>query len=127
VFVNTGTGEASQYGASLYVGSAGFTKSSFAVANNVFARTSGTNVVCFVGSCSIGNSAITASVDASAAFAVPAFVRYAQGSAANDFHLVAGDTVARDTGAALTSFFATDKDGVTRPQGGAWDRGPYER
>ena len=102
-------------------------RSSFAVANNVFARTSGTNVVCLVGSCSVGNSAIAAGVDANAAFGMPAFVRYAQESAANDFHLLAGDTVARDTGVALTSFFATDKDGVARPQGGGWDRGPYER
>jgi hypothetical protein len=58
---------------------------------------------------------------------MPAFVRYSQGSATNDFHLTAGDTVARDAGVALTSFFAIDKDGVARPQGGAWDRGPYER
>ena len=127
LFVNTGTGEASQYGAGLYIGAAGFTRSSFAVANNVFARTSGTNVVCLVGSCSVGNSAIAAGVDANAAFGMPAFVRYAQESAANDFHLLPGDTVARDTGVALTSFFATDKDGVARPQGGGWDRGPYER
>ena len=127
VFVNVGTGEASQYGASIYIGTAGFTRSSFAIASNVFARTSGTNVVCLVGSCSIGNGAIASGVDASAAFALPAFVRYAAGSTANDFHLAAGDTVARDTGVSLASFFTTDRDGVARPQGGAWDRGPFER
>jgi hypothetical protein len=127
VFVNAGTGAASSSGATLYIGAAGFTRSSFAIANNVFANTSGTNVVCLVGTCSIGNSAITAGVDANASFAIPAFVRYAQGSATNDFHLLAGDTVARGTGVSLASFFTTDKDGVARPQGGAWDRGPYER
>jgi hypothetical protein len=120
-------GSASSSGASLYVGTAGFTRSSFAIANNVFARGSGTNVVCLVGSCSVGNSAISSGVDANASFAVPAFTRYAQGAATNDFHLLAGDTVARNTGVALASFFTTDKDGVARPQGGAWDRGPYER
>jgi hypothetical protein len=126
VFLNVGTGEASQYGAALWVGP-GIPRSSFAIANNVFARTSGTNVACLGGSCSIGNSAITSAVDANAAFAMPSFVRYAQASATNDFHLLPGDTVAQDTGVALTSFFATDKDGVARPQGGAWDRGAYER
>ena len=101
LFVNTGTGDASQYGASLYIGTAGFTRSSFAVGNNVFARATGTNVVCLVGSCSVGNGAIAAGVDANAAFAMPAFVRYAR-SAAHDFHLVSGDIVARDTGVALS-------------------------
>jgi len=37
---------------------------------------------------------------------------------------VSGDTLARDTGVALTSFFATDKGGVARPQWSGWDRGP---
>jgi chitodextrinase len=122
IFLNAGTGEASQYGAVLWVNVGGFT-----VSNNVFARSSGTNVVCVLGKCSIGNSAIAAGVDANAAFGVPAFVQYTPGSAANDFHLTAGDTVARDTGVSLSSYFAVDKDGVARPQGGGWDRGPYER
>ena len=51
----------------------------------------------------------------------PRFVNYAS----NDFHLSSSDGVARDGGVTL-SYFSTDKDGVTRPQGTAWDIGPYE-
>lgn len=43
-----------------------------------------------------------------------------------DFHLQAGDTVAQDNGTSLSAFFTTDKDGVSRPQGSAWDIGAYE-
>jgi hypothetical protein len=36
------------------------------------------------------------------------------------------DTVARDKGTDLSSYFTTDKAGTTRPQGPAWDIGAYE-
>jgi hypothetical protein len=36
------------------------------------------------------------------------------------------DTVARDKGVNLGAFFNTDKNGVSRPQGVAWDIGAYE-
>lgn len=45
---------------------------------------------------------------------------------ANDYHLAPEDTVARDQGADLSAYFTVDQDGIPRPQGGAWDRGPYE-
>jgi len=32
-----------------------------------------------------------------------------------------------DAGISISSYFATDRDGVTRPVGAAWDIGPYER
>lgn len=38
-----------------------------------------------------------------------------------------GDTVAKDKGVSLSSYFTTDKAGTTRPQGSAWDIGAYER
>jgi len=41
-------------------------------------------------------------------------------------HLQAGDAVATDHGLSLAAYFTTDKDGVTRPQGSAWDIGAYE-
>ena len=41
-----------------------------------------------------------------------------------DFHLQSGSQ-AKDKGIALTGF-ATDKDGIVRPQGSAWDIGAYE-
>ena len=46
-----------------------------------------------------------------------------------DFHILAGSTNAIDRGispSCLTSFFTTDADGTTRPQGSAWDIGAYE-
>jgi hypothetical protein len=49
--------------------------------------------------------------------------------AGNDYHLLATSTAAIDRGISpsyLTSVYTTDKDGVTRPQGSAWDIGAYE-
>lgn len=37
-----------------------------------------------------------------------------------------GDTVAKDTGVSLSSYFTTDRIGTSRPQGPAWDIGAYE-
>lgn len=55
------------------------------------------------------------------------FIRYAQYAVStNDLRLSGSDTVAKDKGAALSSTFAVDKDGVSRPQGSAWDIGAYE-
>jgi len=50
----------------------------------------------------------------------PVFVNYTN----NDFHLQA-TSPAKDRGTTISSF-ATDKDGITRPQGSAWDIGAYE-
>jgi hypothetical protein len=47
-------------------------------------------------------------------------------STTDDFHLQTSDTTAKDTGANLNAYFTTDKDNITRPQGPAWDIGPYE-
>ena len=62
-------------------------------------------------------------VDTSGRTTLPAFVSYSPKSAGNDFHLTAGDTVARDTGLNLASLFTVDADGVSRPQGVAWTAG----
>jgi len=45
-------------------------------------------------------------------------------AAANNLHLVSG-SAAIDRGTSLATF-STDKDGVARPQGAAWDIGAYE-
>ena len=66
-----------------------------------------------------------------------AFVSYTEGQPTTaDFHLTSGAVAAIDTGKDLSSLgssigapdldFATDKDGVARPQGKGWDIGPYE-
>jgi hypothetical protein len=54
------------------------------------------------------------------------FVSYTQFSPNNDYHLLGSDTTFKDQGTSLSSYFTTDKDGVSRPQGSAWDIGPYE-
>lgn len=43
----------------------------------------------------------------------------------SDFHLQSGSPT-RDIGFSLTAYFQTDKEGVSRPQGSAWDIGAYE-
>jgi len=48
-------------------------------------------------------------------------------SEAADFHLTDTATAAIDQGYALPADVPVDKDGVSRPQGPAWDIGPYER
>ena len=50
-------------------------------------------------------------------------------SGTGDFHLSGSDTVAQGNGVDLTStysYLTTDKDGVARPNGSAWDVGAYE-
>ena len=50
-------------------------------------------------------------------------------SGSGDLHLASGDTVAQGNGVDLTStysYLTTDKDGVARPSGSAWDLGAYE-
>jgi hypothetical protein len=62
----------------------------------------------------------------SATTAAPQFVSYTAQGASNDLHLKSTDTVARDAGASFGTSFDADKDSVSRPQGVAWDIGPYE-
>ena len=55
----------------------------------------------------------------------PLFLRYTPSASDNDYHLKQGSPLI-DAGEDLASFFTTDKDDLTRPQGSAWDIGPYE-
>jgi hypothetical protein len=56
----------------------------------------------------------------------PSFTNYVAQSVSSDLHLAAGDTSAKGHGTNLFTFFTTDKDGISRPQGAAWDIGAYE-
>ena len=44
----------------------------------------------------------------------------------SNYKPTAADTVARDAGTNLSTYFATDKSGVSRPKGPEWDIGAYE-
>ena len=42
------------------------------------------------------------------------------------YRLSGNDSVAKNSGKSLSDYFTVDKDGVSRPQGAAWDIGAYE-
>ncbi|MCU0590041.1 MAG: hypothetical protein MUC57_01025 [Desulfobacterales bacterium] len=53
------------------------------------------------------------------------FVKYAPLSASNDFRIVESDTLFKNKGTNMSSFFIVDKNGFARSDG-AWDIGAYE-
>lgn len=56
------------------------------------------------------------------------FKDYKQGEGTNsDYHLSSNDSCARGQGIKLSSHFLIDKDGIIRPQSGAWSIGAYEK
>jgi len=46
--------------------------------------------------------------------------------AEGNVRLSSGDTAAKEMGTDLSAYFTVDKDGISRPQGSAWDVGAYE-
>ncbi|HPL63708.1 MAG TPA: choice-of-anchor Q domain-containing protein [Syntrophales bacterium] len=56
----------------------------------------------------------------------PQFVSYAYRGAANNYRLTASDTAARDQGTSMSSYFTSDREGIPRPVGSAWDIGAFE-
>lgn len=67
-----------------------------------------------------------ASYDTNGSSMEPLFVSYSEYDAENDVRLILTDTVAKDSGISLSTYFTTDKEEVNRPQGLAWDQGAYE-
>jgi hypothetical protein len=119
IFVNDGTGGSS--GPMLFVsGDAG----SWTASHNVYYR-SRSGYVTWKG-VRYPARTFAARVDPAGSTRLPAFVRYTPRSATNNFHLRGSDRVARNRGTSLAALFRTDKDGVARPKGGAWDIGAYE-
>lgn len=103
--------------------STGFTSNSFSFSSNVYYPSS--TPIIFTGTKYTATTWIAAK-ESSGKTAAPAFVSYAFHSPSNNLHLAATDKAALDNGEALDSFFNTDKDLTLRPQGAAWDIGPYE-
>lgn len=56
----------------------------------------------------------------------PSFVNYILDSISSDLHLSSSDTCVRDAGTAIAAPYNVDKDGISRPQGSAFDIGAYE-
>ena len=105
--------------------SSGFTASSWAIDYNDYYRSGGNPHVSFRGT-DYTASAWLAANEPHGKTAIPQFASYSAGAGSNNFHLQAGDSVARDAGTSASAYFTTDKDGTSRPQGAAWDLGPYE-
>ena len=66
----------------------------------------------------------TSGADAHGVTADPAFTNWTQGNSV-DLHLAASDTEVMNKGVSRTEF-TDDYDGISRPQGLAWDIGAYE-
>lgn len=104
--------------------SSAFTGSSFAFDYNLYWSATSPRYVWFRGT----NQTLTAWLanEPHSRTNQPSLTSYGLHASGNDFHLLAGDTAAKDFGVSEAAAFTTDKDGVTRPQGSAWDIGPYE-
>jgi hypothetical protein len=119
IFYNVGDGTSG--GPALYIDpSSGFTAASWTIDYNTYYRPSGTPYVSFAGTNYTATNWIS-SREPHGKVGAPVFV-----SPGTDYHLTSGDTVARDAGAPFSPLFTTDRDGIARPQGSAWDIGAYE-
>ncbi|WP_318349271.1 choice-of-anchor Q domain-containing protein [Aquipluma nitroreducens] len=105
--------------------STGWTEASWTFSNNIYYGTSGLPYIFFRGQ-SYTIPQWKDSNEPSAITSAPKFMSYVPNELTNDFHLTSGDTVARDKGIDLGAYFTTDKDGVIRAEGIAWDIGAYE-
>lgn len=104
--------------------SSAFSTTSFSFGSNIYYPSSGTSVT-FNGA-SRTPASWQIAMEPSAKLLAPQFISYSLRSPANNLRLASGDIVARNAGVSLMSYFAFDKDGVSRPQDSIWDIGPYE-
>ena len=103
--------------------STGFTSDSFVFSNNIFYPSN--TIIRYLGT-EYDPASWISSIDSSAGTVAPEFKYYVYRGIGNDLHLSPSDAAARDAGISLSTMFTTDMDGVERPQGVAWDIGPYE-
>jgi len=65
-------------------------------------------------------------IDTNGSPSQPLFTSYSYRNSGNEYSLQSNDTIALEQGTTLSDYFTTDINGITRPQGGAWEIGPYE-
>ena len=106
--------------------STGYTSSSFAFDGNIYYQAGKTQYITFRGTSYTTANWIATYEPKGKSGQAPLFVSYSAFTDANDYHLQATDSVAKDAGVDLSAYFNTDKDGVNRPQGAGWDIGAYE-
>ncbi len=122
IFYNVGVTGVASAPAILIGSSSGFTSSTFGFSNNTFYNTGG---VRFFGQ-SYTEAAWVSTSETNSSTVKPAFKKYIIRGSSNEYNLTSSDTSARNLGMDLSNYFTGDKDGVARPQGVAWDKGPLE-
>lgn len=125
IFYNVGNGTSSDPIINID-NSTGFTPSSFSFDANIYYQPGRTQYITFRGTSYTAANWVAHSEPKGKSGQGPAFLSYTAFANANDYHLQAADSVAKDAGVDLSANFSSDKDGVTRPQGVAWDGGAYE-
>ncbi len=125
IFYNVGNGTSSDPIINID-SSSGFTAASFSFDANVYYQPGRTQYITYRGTSYTAANWVATSEPKGKSGQGPVFASYTAFANANDYHLQAADSVAKDTGVDLSANFSRDKDGVTRPQGAAWDRGAYE-
>lgn len=123
IFYNCGSG--SQYPDILIAPSTGFNDSSFTFDANIYFDSSKAPYINFNGTSYPVMEWIKAR-EPHGNTESPSFVSYSPNNADNNFHLSPEDQAARHAGIPLSSYFTTDKDGRSRPQGSGWSIGAYE-
>jgi hypothetical protein len=123
IFYNCGNG--SQYQNIYISASTGFTEASFSFDANVYYNSTKAPYIYYNGVNHPASSWV-ASKEPYGKTSEPTFVGYSPKNMNNNFHLASTDNVAKDAGVSLSNYFNTDKDGITRPQGSAWNIGAYE-
>jgi hypothetical protein len=124
LFYNCGGGNPSA--PVIYVdNSSAFNASSFTFDSNIYYNLSAPQYIVFRGTTYTTVNWVGAN-EPHGKTTAPKVVSYSQFAASNDMHLQASDTAAKDEGLSFSTYFTIDKDGVTRPQGVAWDIGAYE-
>lgn len=106
------------------VDSSGFNENSFHFSNNIYHK-NGTTYITFRDTTYTLEQWKT-NYEPSSILNAPTFISYLVNNINNNYNLASSDAIAKNTGIDLSSYFIIDKEGVSRPQGLAWDIGAYE-